>query len=58
MSRFIERSLLVCSLLLALSACQSTVNHADQQPVIDEFAIAEQVFVTHLDAQQIGRAHV
>lgn len=56
MSRFIERSLLVCSLLLALSACQSTVNHADQQPVIDEFAIAEQVFVTHLDAQQLQQA--
>ncbi|HZJ91544.1 MAG TPA: hypothetical protein VFD09_00490 [Thiopseudomonas sp.] len=55
MSPLIGRSLFALSLLFVLSACQST-NQQYIEPVIDEFAVAELVFDTHLAEQQLGSA--
>ena len=55
MSRFIRRSVLVCSLLAILTACQNTAQRAIE-PHIDELAVAEVVFANHLDANQLDLA--
>ena len=54
MSPLIGRSLFALSLLFVLSACQSTTQQAES--AIDEFAVAELVFDTHLAEQQLGSA--
>ena len=54
MSYFNARSVLACSLLFILSACQSTVKPV--APVLDEFAVAEQLFDTYLAAKQLDLA--
>lgn len=56
MSLFMGRCLLACSLIIVLSACQSAVQHVNDAPVIDEFAVAELVFSTHLAANQLDSA--
>lgn len=56
MSLFMGRSLLACSLIIVLSACQSSVQHVNDAPVVDEFAVAEQVFSTYLAANQLDSA--
>lgn len=55
MSGFIRRSLLVCSALLVLTACQSLQQDSSAQQV-DEFAAAQVQFEAHLDAQQLALA--
>lgn len=55
MSRFIRRSVLVCSILAILTACQNTPQHPTE-PQADELAAAEVVFAGHLDANQLGLA--
>ena len=55
MSGFIGRSLLACSLIIILSACQSTLTQIDE-PTIDQFAVAEQEFDTHLASKQLELA--
>ncbi|HKM38139.1 MAG TPA: hypothetical protein VJY83_10950 [Thiopseudomonas sp.] len=55
MSPLIGRSLFALSLLFVLSACQSA-NQQDEDLAIDEFAVAELVFDTHLAEQQLGSA--
>lgn len=55
MSRLIGHSLLALSLVFFLSACQSA-NQQDEELAIDEFAVAELVFATHLAEQQLGSA--
>lgn len=57
MSRFIGRSLLACSLVIVLSACQSqSTTQQVNQPTIDQFAVAESLFDTHLAAKQLDLA--
>lgn len=55
MSGIIRRSFLVCSAVLLLTACQSLQqdSSADQ---VDEFAVAEMQFATHLADQQLALA--
>lgn len=55
MSRFIRRSVLVCSLLAILTACQNTAEHTTA-PQVDEFAVAELVFAQYLEVKQLGLA--
>ncbi len=57
MSRFIGRNAVLCSMFLLLSACQSAAPQFSQ-PTVDEFAVAEVVFATHLAAQQLDAAGV
>lgn len=55
MSPLIGRNLIALSLFFILSACQSTIQH-DHDSMIDEFAVAELVFNTHLAAHELEPA--
>lgn len=55
MSPLIGRSLVALSLFIVLSACQNSAQK-NQEPTIDEFAVAELVFNTHLAAQELAAA--
>ncbi len=55
MSPLIGRSLVALSLFIVLSACQNSAQK-NQEPTIDEFAVAELVFNTHLAAQELEAA--
>ena len=55
MSPLIGRSLVALSLFIILSACQNSAQK-NQEPTIDEFAVAELVFNTHLAAQELEAA--
>lgn len=55
MSPLIGRSLVALSLFFVLSACQNSAQK-NQEPTIDEFAVAELVFNTHLAAQELESA--
>lgn len=55
MSRFIGRSLLVCSLIIVLTACQTTVQQPNE-PEVDTFAVAELLFNSLLADQQLELA--
>lgn len=55
MLRFIGRSCLAFGLLMSLSACQNLTQN-NQEPTVDEFAVAELVFNTHLNAQELDSA--
>ena len=55
MARFIGRSLLVCSLMIVLTACQTTVVQPNE-PEVDTFAVAEALFNSLLTGQQLELA--
>src|SRR5690554_5837742 len=55
MSLFIRRSVLLCSVLVMLTACQTMTEQA-AEPQIDELAVAELVFAKHLNANQLDLA--
>ena len=55
MSHFIARSVLACSLIFVLTACQSAVAPINE-PAIDEFAVAEQLFESHLASKELDLA--
>lgn len=56
MSRFLRCSLITCSLLILLAACQSTVSHDDASAGVDSFAASEQVLDRYLAAKQLELA--
>ncbi len=56
MSRIIERGLLVCSFFILLTACQGLVKQPSA-PEKDTFAVAEQVFESHLADNDLGLAN-
>lgn len=55
MSRFIRRSVLLCSVLVMLTACQNMTEQV-AEPQIDMLAVAELVFAKHLNANQLDLA--
>lgn len=55
MSRFIRRSVLLCSVLAMLTACQNTAEYA-VEPQIDEMAVAELAFIDYIERNQLDLA--
>lgn len=55
MLRLIRRSVLLCSMLAMLAACQTAVQQATE-PQVDDWVLAQQIFVDYLDANQLGLA--
>ncbi|WP_205342029.1 hypothetical protein [Denitrificimonas caeni] len=55
MSHFIARSVLACSLIFVLTACQSAVAPINE-PAIDQFAVAEQLFESYLASKELDLA--